>query len=127
MPSGNSAGFAEMRQPAWQPSSQQSIESPEAAFSMPATNGGAPYQAAGQIGSFDGPTSIAQQRSSAAALAGPLGSGAPPVREAHTPTPGGAAAAALNGNSSQANMEKRGPVEFNHAISYVNKIKVRTT
>lgn len=22
-------------------------------------------------------------------------------------------------------MEKRGPVEFNHAISYVNKIKVR--
>lgn len=32
-----------------------------------------------------------------------------------------------NGASStaQSNMEKRGPVEFNHAISYVNKIKVR--
>ena len=24
----------------------------------------------------------------------------------------------------QAGLEKRGPVEFNHAISYVNKIKV---
>lgn len=44
-------------------------------------------------------------------------------RNAHTPTP--AAAQALNGAAAQqqANMEKRGPVEFNHAISYVNKIK----
>ncbi len=38
---------------------------------------------------------------------------------------------ALNGSSSaaipamQPGVEKRGPVEFNHAISYVNKIKVR--
>jgi hypothetical protein len=29
------------------------------------------------------------------------------------------------GASQQATMEKRAPVEFNHAISYVNKIKVR--
>lgn len=29
------------------------------------------------------------------------------------------------GPAQQAGMEKRAPVEFNHAISYVNKIKVR--
>jgi paired amphipathic helix protein Sin3a len=41
-----------------------------------------------------------------------------------TPTPV-AAQNNMNGHSAQqANMEKRGPVEFNHAISYVNKIKV---
>jgi paired amphipathic helix protein Sin3a len=28
---------------------------------------------------------------------------------------------------SQADLNKRGPVEFNHAINYVNKIKVSTT
>jgi histone deacetylase complex regulatory component SIN3 len=43
-------------------------------------------------------------------------------RNAHTPTPG--AQTAMNGGQ-QPGMEKRGPVEFNHAISYVNKIKVR--
>jgi paired amphipathic helix protein Sin3a len=32
---------------------------------------------------------------------------------------------AVNGGAANpANMERRGPVEFNHAISYVNKIKV---
>jgi paired amphipathic helix protein Sin3a len=40
-----------------------------------------------------------------------------PARNAQTPTPGG-----INGGGAQ--LEKRGPVEFNHAISYVNKIKV---
>ena len=40
-----------------------------------------------------------------------------PARNAQTPTPGG-----MNGGGVQ--LEKRGPVEFNHAISYVNKIKV---
>ncbi|EOO00743.1 putative histone deacetylase complex protein [Phaeoacremonium minimum UCRPA7] len=46
-------------------------------------------------------------------------------RNAHTPTPA-AASAVLNGAAQQqANLEKRGPVEFNHAISYVNKIKNR--
>jgi paired amphipathic helix protein Sin3a len=34
---------------------------------------------------------------------------------------------AVNGGAANpANMERRGPVEFNHAISYVNKIKVGT-
>jgi paired amphipathic helix protein Sin3a len=40
-----------------------------------------------------------------------------PARNAQTPTPG-----SMNGGGAQ--LEKRGPVEFNHAISYVNKIKV---
>jgi paired amphipathic helix protein Sin3a len=31
----------------------------------------------------------------------------------------------MNGAGAQPGLEKRGPVEFNHAISYVNKIKVR--
>lgn len=38
-----------------------------------------------------------------------------------TPMPGQDAAAPADG--AQAGLEKRGPVEFNHAISYVNKIK----
>ena len=33
-------------------------------------------------------------------------------------------AASMQQGGPNANMEKRGPVEFNHAISYVNKIKV---
>jgi paired amphipathic helix protein Sin3a len=49
----------------------------------------------------------------------------------HGVSAGGLGSAGLNGGPSvptvgqQLNMEKRGPVEFNHAISYVNKIKVR--
>lgn len=50
-------------------------------------------------------------------------------RNAHTPTPGGPGA--MNGGNHPtqqgSSMEKRGPVEFNHAISYVNKIKVCMT
>lgn len=54
---------------------------------------------------------------------------APGPRNVHTPTLSAAAAAnsvSVNGAAAQlAGQEKRGPVEFNHAISYVNKIKVR--
>ena len=48
-------------------------------------------------------------------------------------TPLGQAAAGLNTHGSslasgnQLGVEKRGPVEFNHAIGYVNKIKVKAT
>ena len=53
------------------------------------------------------------------------GNNQPNARNAQTPTPQ-ASAAVLNGAAgNQANLERRGPVEFNHAISYVNKIKVR--
>lgn len=41
-------------------------------------------------------------------------------RNVQTPTPGSQGA-----GPPQPGNEKRGPVEFNHAISYVNKIKVR--
>jgi histone deacetylase complex regulatory component SIN3 len=45
-----------------------------------------------------------------------------PPRNTQTPTPSGQPG--MNGGGSQQGIEKRGPVEFNHAISYVNKIKV---
>ena len=46
----------------------------------------------------------------------------PRVTPAPGPEPGSMQPA--DGPQTQAGMEKRGPVEFNHAISYVNKIKV---
>ena len=42
-----------------------------------------------------------------------------------SPMPPGQDAIGPDGQPLGAGMEKRGPVEFNHAISYVNKIKVR--
>ena len=56
-----------------------------------------------------------QNAVSAATGAGSLRAGVSPRV---TPMPGQAEAEGPG-------MEKRGPVEFNHAISYVNKIKVR--
>lgn len=116
--------FVEQQRPTnWQGPVQHSIESPEAQFSTPAqaSHGGIP-QGSGQGAPFDNHSPI-QQRGQPAGP-GTAVAGHPPVaRNAHTPTP--AAAQALNGAAAQqqANMEKRGPVEFNHAISYVNKIK----
>lgn len=104
----------------WSQRPQHSIESPEATFSTPAQNGASLFvQAAAQAGAFEG----SQQRSS---------SGMPPGssnnqqggRNAQTPTPQASAAVLNGGAANQANLERRGPVEFNHAISYVNKIKV---
>ena len=107
---------------------QHSIESPEAAFSAPVPNGPGIFgqgQGPGQTAPFDGPGSAQQQRG--ASQLPPNNSttpNAPGTRNALTPTPGGQSGA--NGSAqNSASMEKRGPVEFNHAISYVNKIKVR--
>ncbi|KAI1174309.1 hypothetical protein F4777DRAFT_589308 [Nemania sp. FL0916] len=150
-------------QPQSQMQPHNSIESPEAQFSVPAANG-ASMAGAGHrerdVVSFDsagpglGPGAGAAHlpRSSAHAHThahgqahhGPHSSatpGAPAGRNALTPTPGlpsgangpiganGANGSSSNNNGSsnqqQTNMEKRGPVEFNHAISYVNKIKNR--
>ncbi|KAK8103778.1 uncharacterized protein PG998_010811 [Apiospora kogelbergensis] len=100
---------------------QHSIESPEAAFSAPVPNGPGIFgqgQGPGQTAPFDGPGSAQQQRG--ASQLPPNNSttpNAPGTRNALTPTPGG--------RVNSASMEKRGPVEFNHAISYVNKIKNR--
>lgn len=108
----------------WQQRPQHSIESPEATFSTPVQNGASLFvQAAAQAGPFEG--SVSAQQRNASQIPPNTGPGNPPnARSALTPTPG-AGPIAVNGNAgNQANLERRGPVEFNHAISYVNKIKV---
>lgn len=125
---GTNGPFFNHRGNNWQqhPQPQHSIESPEASFSAPVANGASLF-AAGQAQSsnFEGPTSTAQQhRSTPQVQNNSTTPSAPTTRNALTPTPGGSQGGPTNGNQ-QANMEKRGPVEFNHAISYVNKIKVR--
>lgn len=129
--SGSGASFFASRTSNWQQQQaqpQNSIESPEAQFSTPAVGGPGGLFGSGQgqgpAGAFDGPGSSHPQRGSSQV---PISTtpNAPGTRNALTPTPGTQNSA--NGSAAQAaNMEKRGPVEFNHAISYVNKIKVRT-
>ncbi|KAK5663762.1 hypothetical protein OQA88_4193 [Cercophora sp. LCS_1] len=108
----------------WQPPVQHSVESPEAAFSMPAQNGPAAFPGSSQSASFEG-TSPVQQRAVPTAQNGSGANHVPAPRNAHTPTPSSGPTPANGNAAQQANMEKRGPVEFNHAISYVNKIKNR--
>lgn len=128
-PGGASQSLFPQRGPNWQQQQQQpqhSIESPEANFSTPVQNGpgGFGQQAQNLAAAFE--AQGAQQRGPQAQGAHPANSQQPP-RNAHTPTPV-TGPANVNGNASQqqqqqANLERRGPVEFNHAISYVNKIK----
>ncbi|KAI9163154.1 Transcriptional regulatory protein SIN3 [Paramyrothecium foliicola] len=108
----------------WQQRPQHSIESPEATFSTPVQNGASLFvQAAAQnAASFE--NQAAQQRNNAQ-MPGAAGAGHPAnARNAHTPTPT-SGPAPVNGNAASQALERRGPVEFNHAISYVNKIKNR--
>ncbi|KAI5467596.1 hypothetical protein BGZ63DRAFT_346820 [Mariannaea sp. PMI_226] len=121
-PAGNQPIFPE-RGGQWQQRPQHSIESPEAAYTALVQNGASLFvQAAAQNSGFDAPGSQQRNRAAAHNSAGP--GDAANARHALTPTPQGGAA--VNGNvANQANMERRGPVEFNHAISYVNKIKNR--
>ncbi|TAQ90094.1 hypothetical protein B7494_g1534 [Chlorociboria aeruginascens] len=106
---------------------QQSIESPEMPFSPQNQNVGPPYgQSQAQQSSYDAHQAAVaahqQQQRGVSQLTNAVATtlGQPP-RNTQTPTPGGPV-----GTSGQAGMEKtRGPVEFNHAISYVNKIKNR--
>ncbi|KAL6852017.1 hypothetical protein J3F83DRAFT_757365 [Trichoderma novae-zelandiae] len=109
----------------WQQRPQHSIESPEAAFSTPVQNGANLFvQAATQGGAFDGPGG--HQQRNAPQIPGSGGPpGGPNSRSAHTPMPASGPGAVNGGAANPANMERRGPVEFNHAISYVNKIKNR--
>lgn len=114
----------------WNPQAQHSVEPPEAMFSPQDRNGVPPYspnQAA------TNPAYEAQQAANAhqqeqrgvsqlqSAIASATGHPVP--RNALTPTPT-AQGGPPTGPASQQGAEKRGPVEFNHAISYVNKIKV---
>ncbi|KAK0657376.1 hypothetical protein B0T16DRAFT_401579 [Cercophora newfieldiana] len=109
----------------WQAPVQHSIESPEANFSVPAQNGPPGFPpGSSQSASFEN-TSPIQQRAVPAAQNGSAVNHAPAPRNAHTPTPSSGPTPANGSAAQQANMEKRGPVEFNHAISYVNKIKNR--
>ncbi|CAH0048285.1 unnamed protein product [Clonostachys solani] len=104
---------------------QRSIESPEATFSTPVQNTANLFaQAAAQNGLFEG--SAASQQRAVAQIQGALDAQLKP-RGAQTPTPtsGPVPVNGAAGNGNQANMNARGPVEFNHAISYVNKIKNR--
>lgn len=114
--------FQERSGQQWPQRPQHSIESPEATFSTPVQNGASLFvQAAAQNAGFDAAGSQQRGRSLAQGNAG--AGDAPHARNALTPTPTGQTV--VNGNAAnQANMERRGPVEFNHAISYVNKIKV---
>jgi paired amphipathic helix protein Sin3a len=112
---------------------QHSIESPEAVFSPQARNGVPPYAQAqapnavyesqqAAVNAHQQEQRGVSQLQSAIATA----TGHPVARNALTPTPT-AQGAGMNGAAAQQpGVEKRGPVEFNHAISYVNKIKVCT-
>lgn len=116
---------------------QRSVESPEANFTTPVQNTATLFAQAAAVQNvlpLDG--SAASQPRSAQPPNAPNSNGGTQnqqaMRGAHTPTPNTGPAPAnaiVNGNSlgngNPANMSARGPVEFNHAISYVNKIKVR--
>lgn len=106
---------------------QRSIESPEATFSTPVQNPASLFaQAAAQNSLFES-SGGSQQRNATQAQGGNAPGNPLNARGAHTPTPA-SGPLPVNGNAgagNQANMNARGPVEFNHAISYVNKIKVR--
>lgn len=104
---------------------QHSIESPEAVFS-PQNQPGAPVynQTPTQHSAYDQAAAAAahqQQQRGVSQLTNAVATLGHPPRNAQTPTPGGQPG--MN-NGAQPGLEKRGPVEFNHAISYVNKIKV---
>ena len=113
----------------WQPEPQHSIESPEAVFSPQNQNSAPVYSGAAGQSAYDAQAAAAaahqQQQRGVSQLTSAVATLGHPPRNAQTPTPG--AQAGINGGPPQGNMEKRGPVEFNHAISYVNKIKVNLT
>jgi paired amphipathic helix protein Sin3a len=124
-PAGGNPSYSGQRT-GWQQPVQHSVESPEQRFNAPVQNGGSLFnQGQTQPTGFDGHNQPHGQRGGPQAQTSNA-PGHPPVprNNTHTPTPG-AQPTGINGNAAQqASMEKRGPVEFNHAISYVNKIKV---
>lgn len=124
----NNAYYGNQRPGNWQ-QPQHSIESPEGVFSPQNQNGGPPFNQSQTHSSYEAQQAAAaaahqQQQRGVSQLTNAVATtlGHPP-RNAHTPTPGGQQQN-MNGGGAQPGLEKRGPVEFNHAISYVNKIKV---
>ena len=124
---GVGGGYYNAQRPGnWQ-QPQHTIESPEGHFSPQNQSAGPAYgQSQPQQQNYEASHAAAaathqqQQRGVSQLTNAVLTKGHVP-RNTHTPTPG--AQAGMNGGQ-QPGMEKRGPVEFNHAISYVNKIKV---
>lgn len=113
----------------WQQQQQQpqhSIESPEGVFSPQNQTQPPPYnQTPGQHTTYEAQQAVHQQQQRGVSqLTSAVATLGHPPRNTQTPTPGGQPG--MNGGA-QPGLEKRGPVEFNHAISYVNKIKVRTS
>jgi len=121
----NSYPFGAQRVGNWQ-QPQNSVESPEGVFSPPQQPVGPAYgQNQSQQATLEAQQHALhqQQQRGVSQLSNAVNlSITQPARNAHTPTPVGQGL--INGGSAQASLEKRGPVEFNHAISYVNKIKV---
>ncbi|CZT47049.1 related to transcription regulatory protein [Rhynchosporium secalis] len=104
---------------------QHSIESPEAVFSPQAQGGAQIYNPAPPQNVYENVATVnahQQQQRGVSQLTNAAATLGHPPRNAQTPTPGGQPG--MN-NGAQPGGEKRGPVEFNHAISYVNKIKNR--
>jgi paired amphipathic helix protein Sin3a len=126
--SSNAAYYNSQRPNNWQQQPQHSIESPEAVFSPPNQGAGAAYGQNQAHSSYEAQQAAAvavhqqQQQRGVNQLTNAAATLGQPPRNAQTPTLGGQAN--MNGAGAQPGLEKRGPVEFNHAISYVNKIKV---
>ena len=102
-----------------------SIESPEAVFSPQNQNSVPPYGGGQSQAAYEAQQAAAahqQQQRGVNQLTNAVATLGVPRGNALTPVPG---QTGMNGAGGQQGMEKRGPVEFNHAISYVNKIKVR--
>lgn len=114
----------------WNNQAQHSIESPEAAFSPQIRNGVPPSYAqtqASNAAAYEAQQAAAnahqQEQRGVSQLQNAIATVHPVASNALTPTPTSGVGA--NGSArGDAGAEKRGPVEFNHAISYVNKIKV---
>ena len=124
----NAAYYNSQRPNNWQQQPQHSIESPEAVFSPPNQGAGVAYGQSQAHSSYEAQQAAAvavhqqQQQRGVNQLTNAAATLGQPPRNAQTPTLGGQAN--INGTGAQPGLEKRGPVEFNHAISYVNKIKV---
>lgn len=120
-PNSVAGGYYNQQRPGNWTQIHHTVESPEASFSPvigptttynPSSNN--PFDAAAAAAHQQQQRGVSQLTNAVATL------GHPP-RNTQTPTPGGQSS--MNGGNQQG-LEKRGPVEFNHAISYVNKIKV---
>jgi len=121
----NNAYFGSQRPSNWPQQPQHSVESPEVVFSPLNQSGGPAYGQSQVHSSYEAQQAAAahqQQQRGVSQLTNAVATLGHPPRNTQTPTPG--SQSGMNGGSSQQGIEKRGPVEFNHAISYVNKIKV---